>query len=161
MRAEADYRDLSFWHASLPGALGPRPALQTETRCDVAIVGAGYTGLWTAWYLRQLEPSLAVTIVEAETAGFGASGRNGGWCSAWLSGIEHWLDDPAQRDGAIRLQRLMFQTVRDVGAVAAREALDCHYERAGALQIAVNYAQVERLEQELRYVRELGFDDAD
>jgi glycine/D-amino acid oxidase-like deaminating enzyme len=161
VETDADYRKLSFWHATLPGALEPRPALQAETRCDVLIVGAGYTGLWTAWYLKQLEPTLAVTIVEAETAGFGASGRNGGWCSAWLSGIEYWLDDPARRDGAIRLQRLMFQTVRDVGAVAAKEALDCHYERAGALQIAVNPAQVERLEQELHYVREFGFDDTD
>jgi glycine/D-amino acid oxidase-like deaminating enzyme len=159
--AEADYRGLSFWHESLPGAVEPRPALQAETRCDVVVVGAGYTGLWTAWYLKQLEPSLAVTIIEAETAGFGASGRNGGWCSAWLSGIEHWLDDPAQREGAIRLQKLMFRTVRDVGAVAAGEALDCHYERSGALQIAVNPAQLERLEQELRYLRELGFDDGD
>jgi glycine/D-amino acid oxidase-like deaminating enzyme len=159
--AEAGYRDLSFWHASLPGALEPRPALHGETRCDVAIVGAGYTGLWTAWYLKQIDPSLAVTIIEAETTGYGASGRNGGWCSAWLSGIEHWLDDPARREGAIRLQRLMFQTVRDVGAVAAEEALDCHYERSGALQIAVNPAQVQRLEQELAYVHEFGFDDAD
>lgn len=161
MSAAADDRDLSFWHDSLPGALAARPALQGETRCDVLIVGAGYTGLWTAWYLKQLEPTLAVVLLEAETAGFGASGRNGGWCSAWLSGIEHWLDDPAQREGAIRLQRLMFQTVRDVGTVAAAQALDCHYERAGALQIAVNPAQLERLEQELRYLREFGFDDAD
>jgi glycine/D-amino acid oxidase-like deaminating enzyme len=161
VKAEANSRDLSVWHDSLPDALEARPSLQGEMRCDVAIVGAGYTGLWTAWYLRQLEPSLAVTIVEAESAGFGASGRNGGWCSAWLSGIEHWLDDPAQREAAIRLQKLMFQTVREVGAVAASEALDCHYDRSGALQIAVNPAQVERLEQELRYVRGLGFDDAD
>jgi glycine/D-amino acid oxidase-like deaminating enzyme len=135
--------------------------LQGETRCDVAIVGAGYTGLWTAWYLKQNDPSLAIAIVEAETAGFGASGRNGGWCSAWLSGIERWLDDPARREGAIRLQQLMFRTVREVGEVAAAAALDCHYERAGALQIAVNPAQVGRLEGELAYVRALGFDDAD
>jgi glycine/D-amino acid oxidase-like deaminating enzyme len=159
--AESDYRGLSFWHENLPGLLEARPALLAETRCDVAIVGAGYTGLWTAWYLKQLEPSLAVTIIEAETAGYGASGRNGGWCSAWLSGIEHWLDDPARREGAIRLQKLMFQTVREIGEVTAGEALDCHYERSGALQIAVNSAQLERLEQELHYVRGLGFDDAD
>lgn len=153
----AAHRELSFWHDTLPGTLRARPALSAETRADVAIVGAGYTGLWTAWYLKQLEPSLAVTIMEAETAGFGASGRNGGWCSAWLSGIEHWLDDPVHREGAIRLQRLMFQAVRDIGEIAGREALDCHFERSGALQIAVNPFQLERLRQELVYVRDLGF----
>ena len=61
----------------------------------MAIIGAGYTGLWAAWYLKQMEPGLEIVILEAEIAGFGASGRNGGWCSAFLSGIDHWLDDPA------------------------------------------------------------------
>ena len=155
------WRDLSFWHDSLPGELSPRPALQGELRCDVAIVGAGYTGLWTAWHLRQIEPALDIAILEAETASFGASGRNGGWCSAWLSGIEHWLDDPATREGAIRLQRLMFDTVRDVGRVTERNSIDCHYERAGALEIAVNPAQFERLRAERDRLRGFGFGDED
>ena len=155
------YRQLSFWHDSLPGPLAPRPPLQGARRADVAIVGAGYTGLWTAWYLRRLDPSLDIALVEAETAGYGASGRNGGWCSAWLSGIEHWLDDPALRASAVRLQRLMFQAVEEVGNVCAAEGIDCHYERSGALTVAVNEAQRQRLAAELRYVRDLGFDDGD
>lgn len=154
-------RELSFWHDSLAGALQPRPALGAETRSDIAIVGAGYTGLWAAWYLKRLEPSLRIAMVEADIAGYGAAGRNGGWCSAWLSGIERWLDDPARRAGAIRLQKLMFQTVHDIGETTGREGIDCHYERAGALQIAVNPAQFERLEAELRYIRELGFGESD
>jgi len=127
-------RALSFWHDSLAGALPARPALGAEARADVAIVGAGYTGLWAAWYLKRLEPSLRIAVVEADSAGYGASGRNGGWCSAWLSGIESWLDDPDRRAGAIRLQKLMFQAVRDIGETTGREDIDCHYERAGALQ---------------------------
>jgi glycine/D-amino acid oxidase-like deaminating enzyme len=99
--------------------------------------------------------------VEAETAGFGASGRNGGWCSAWLSGIDHWLEQPASRESAIRLQRQMFRTVKDIGELCAAERIDCHYERAGALIYAVNDVQLRRLELELRQVRELGFGDSD
>lgn len=155
------YASLSFWHDSLGEALTPRPPLQGERSVDVAIVGAGYTGLWTAWYLSQLEPSLDIAIVEAEIAGFGASGRNGGWCSAWLSGIEHWLDQPSSRDAAVRLQRQMFRTVTDIGALCSEQNIDCHYERAGALVFAVNDIQLRRLREELRYVRALGFDEAD
>jgi glycine/D-amino acid oxidase-like deaminating enzyme len=155
------WRDLSFWHDSLPGELIPRPALQGDLRCDVAIVGAGYTGLWTAWYLKELEPSLDIAILEAEITGFGASGRNGGWCSAYLSGIDRWLDDPVQREAAIRLQRLMFGTVQEVGRIAERNAIDCHFDRSGALEIAVNPAQLERLQTELEHLRGLGFSDRD
>ena len=70
------YRPITAWrHAQqLPG----------DVTADVAIVGAGYTGLWTAYYLKQIDPSLRVVVVEAEFAGFGASGRNGGWLSALL-----------------------------------------------------------------------------
>jgi glycine/D-amino acid oxidase-like deaminating enzyme len=155
------YRGLSFWHDSLPGEQLPRPPLDGDVRCDVAIVGAGYTGLWTAWYLKQVEPSLDIAILEAEIAGFGASGRNGGWCSAYLSGIDRWLDDPAQRDAAIRLQRLMFGTVRDIGQVIERNSIDCHYDRSGALGIAVNPAQLGRLQAELENLRNLGFGGED
>ena len=62
------YRSLSFWHDSHPGSLEPRPALDSERQVDVAIVGGGYTGLWTAYYLKTLEPGLRVAIAEAEIA---------------------------------------------------------------------------------------------
>ncbi len=79
-------RDLSYWHHSLPveDTLTPRPPLPGDGDADVAIVGGGFTGLWTARYLRRLDPTLRITIIESEVAGFGASGRNGGWCSALL-----------------------------------------------------------------------------
>jgi glycine/D-amino acid oxidase-like deaminating enzyme len=98
---ESEFRQLSFWQDSVPGSLAPRPALREDITADVAIVGAGYTGLWTAYYLKQIDPALKIVILEAEIAGFGASGRNGGWCSAYLSGIDYWLDDPASRAGAV------------------------------------------------------------
>ena len=79
-------RAVSFWLDSLPAdhSLATRQQLPGDVTADVAIVGAGYTGLWTAYYLKQIDPSLRVVVVEAEFAGFGASGRNGGWLSALL-----------------------------------------------------------------------------
>jgi len=159
--ADSAYRSLSFWHDTAPGSLEPRPSLQGQVEVDVAIVGGGYTGLWTAYYLRQLDPSLDIAILEAEIAGFGASGRNGGWCAGYLSGIDQWLDDPAQQEGALRLQRLMFDTVREVGQVARTESIDCHFEQSGALEFAVIPAQMQRLLIEMDHVRNLGFEETD
>ena len=155
------YRGLSFWHDSTPGELQPRPALAGTVRADVAIVGAGYTGLWAAYYLKRLDPGLNIVVLEAEIAGFGASGRNGGWCSAYLSGIDDWYEQAEQRDSAIRLQRLMFDSVAEVGEVARREGIDCHFEQAGTLEIAVNGGQLKRARQALEQARKLGFGDSD
>lgn len=76
------YADLSLWHATLDEPLDPRPSLPGDTDADVVVVGAGLTGLWTAYYLARADPTLRVVVLEQEIAGFGASGRNGGWCSA-------------------------------------------------------------------------------
>jgi glycine/D-amino acid oxidase-like deaminating enzyme len=155
------YRSLSFWHDSAPGDLQPRPALAGTVQADVAIVGAGYTGLWTAYYLKKLDPGMDIAIVEAEIAGYGASGRNGGWCSAYLSGIDDWYEQAESRESAIRLQRLMFDSVAEVGEVARREGIDCHFEQAGTLEISVNRGQLERARKALEQARELGFGDDD
>lgn len=152
---------LSLWHDSIPACLDHGPSLETDTTTDVVIVGAGYTGLWTAYYLKKNNPALDITILEAETAGFGASGRNGGWCSAYLSGIDQWLDNPAQRDGGTRLQRLMFDTIPEIGRVTREESIDCHFEQSGALEIAVIPQQLERIGVELEHLRSLGFDEDD
>ncbi len=75
-----DYRNRSLWLDGFPGSLDPRPSLDGDSTVDVAIVGGGYTGLWTAYYLLQLDPTLRILVIEKEIVGFGASGRNGGWC---------------------------------------------------------------------------------
>src|SRR2546430_11200053 len=75
-----------FWWRSLGGPPPPREPLRGPTEVDVAIVGAGYTGLWTAYYLKRAQPSLRVAVLEGERAGFGASGRNGGSGSGFFSG---------------------------------------------------------------------------
>jgi glycine/D-amino acid oxidase-like deaminating enzyme len=160
-QGDLNYRQQSFWLDSIPESLEPRPRLEQDVEADVAIVGAGYTGLWTAWYLKQHDPRLNIVVLESEIAGFGASGRNGGWCSSFLSGIDKWLDDPQHREGAIRLQRQMFDAVAEVGRVAERESIDCHFEQAGALEMAVRPGQMPRLREELEYVQGLGFGDED
>ena len=124
---DRDYRKLSYWHDSVPGSLSPRSKLENDLEVDIAIAGAGYTGLWTAYYLKQLKPTLSIAIIESEIAGFGASGRNGGWCSSYLSGIENLLIDPGTTDAAIHLQRMLFDTVKEVGRVAKLESVDCHF----------------------------------
>jgi glycine/D-amino acid oxidase-like deaminating enzyme len=158
---EQEYRKLSYWHDSAPGSLEPRPSLENDVEADIVIVGAGFTGLWTAYYLKQIDPSLNITILEAEIAGFGASGRNGGWCAAYLSGIDEWLDDPVHREGAVRLQKLMFETVAEIGRVTRQESIDCHFEQSGALEIAVIPPQLSRLREELDHRRSFGFGEED
>ncbi|MBW2691887.1 MAG: FAD-dependent oxidoreductase, partial [Deltaproteobacteria bacterium] len=76
------YRSISYWFDSLGAEPDLRPPLPGDLDVDVAIVGGGFTGLWTAYYLMLADPSCRVAVIERETAGFGASGRNGGWCMA-------------------------------------------------------------------------------
>lgn len=127
---------VSLWFDELPGGVAPRPALDDDGEVDVAIAGAGFSGLWTAYYLARLRPSLRIAIVEAEVAGWGASGRNGGWCTSDVAGIGGLLAAPETRAGAVGLQRAMFETVDEVGRVCAAESIDCGYHKGGALHVA-------------------------
>ena len=156
-----EYRGLSLWHATAPGSLEPRPPLERDAQVDVAIVGAGYTGLWTAYYLASLEPGIRVAIVEAEIAGFGASGRNGGWCLGTLAGGETLLADPTRREAAERLQRALFDAVDEVGRVCGQEAIDCHYAKGGYVCVATAEAHREQLLRDLERWRSLGFGERD
>ncbi len=155
------YRKLSYWHDSVPGPLLPRSNLENDIEVDIAIAGAGYTGLWTAYYLKQLKPTLSIAIIESEIAGFGASGRNGGWCSAYLSGLEKTLAQPANADAAIRLQRLLFDTVKEVGRVTELESIDCHFDQSGQVEAAILPAQLLRVREHVDFMHGLGFDEQD
>jgi len=155
------YRKLSFWHDSVPGALLPRLGLENNIEVDIAIAGAGYTGLWTAYYLKRLQPTLSIAIIESEIAGFGASGRNGGWCSAYLSGMEKALAQPALADAAIRLQRLLFDSVKEVGRVTALESIECHFDQSGQVEAAILPAQLQRVREHVDFMHGLGFGEQD
>ena len=155
------YRSLSFWHDSTTDPLEPRPALRGDTNADVAIVGAGYTGLWTAYYLKRAQPDLRVIVIEAEIAGYGASGRNGGWCAGEIAGNRERLRKAHGREAVIALYREMFRTVDEVGKAAADEGIDCDFQKGGILTFATNEAQVASLRRTLADERDWGFDEAD
>jgi glycine/D-amino acid oxidase-like deaminating enzyme len=157
----SDLRGLSFWWDSLGGAPLPRPHLAGDLDVDVAIVGAGYTGLWTAYYLTRADPSLQVAVVEAQVAGFGASGRNGGWCSALFPASIDTVARTSSRAAAIAMQHAMHDTVDEVGRVAAAEGLAIDWAKGGTLGLARTPAQLQRAREEIAHWRSWGFAAAD
>jgi len=160
MSAE-NFRSPSFWHSTLGAPIVPRAPLDGDAQFDVAIVGGGYTGLWTAYYLNQREPGCRIAIVEAEVAGFGASGRNGGWCAYYFSGIDALLADPGKRQSALALQRAMFDAVDEVGRVSKAAGIDCDYAKGGALIAGRTPPDLERLREEHDEMLALGFAEED
>ena len=142
-----DYRSLSMWHATLPSddTLAPRPPLPGDIDVDVAIVGAGYTGLWTAHYLLEADPTIRIAIIERDIAGFGASGRNGGWASAILPMSAGSIAKDHGSDAALQMQRAMNDTVDEVGRASAALDIDCHYAKGGNIEFARNQAQLARM----------------
>jgi len=161
MVAAEPYRSLSFWHDTVPGSLAPGDPLPGDMEADVVIVGAGFTGMWTAYYLAKRDPSLNIVMCEREIAGFGASGRNGGWCSALFPASLGKLTRMADRESAIAMQRAMHATVDEVGTVAAAEGIDCHWAKGGTVMLARTPVQLERAREEVQEAREFGFGEED
>ncbi|MCS3840742.1 glycine/D-amino acid oxidase-like deaminating enzyme [Pseudomonas sp. JAI111] len=136
------WRTISLWMDQLDEPLLARPALERDLDVDVAIIGAGYTGLWTAYYLKRLAPSLDIAIVEAQTAGFGASGRNGGWLMGNLLGEDRLLAGlPAEQRRASF--DLLHEIPDEVEVVIEREGIDCDYLKGGVLYCAARYPEQE------------------
>ncbi|MET9427437.1 FAD-dependent oxidoreductase [Streptomyces sp. NPDC003036] len=134
---------ISFWYAQ-EGTPAPREPLPGDTTADVCIVGGGYTGLWTAYYLKKAVPFLNITVLEAKFCGYGASGRNGGWLYNGIAGRARY----AKRHGheaAVRLQRAMNDTVAEVVKVAGEEGIDADIHQGGVLEVAHTPAQLARL----------------
>ncbi|MFC0863114.1 NAD(P)/FAD-dependent oxidoreductase [Sphaerimonospora cavernae] len=152
--------EVSFWYRSL-GVPEPGEPLDGDLQADVAIVGAGYTGLWTAYYLKKAEPHLRVVVLEKEFAGFGASGRNGGWLTGALAGSPERYAKTHSPDAAKRLQRAMFEAIDEVIRVAAAEDIEADIVKGGLLTVARSTAQDVRLREELNYQRQWGWTEAD
>ena len=131
-----DYASTSYWLETCGDDLTPRPALSGSADVDVAILGAGYSGLWTAYYLQARDPSLKIALVDKEIAGFGASGRNGSWCSCHFPTSLEALAKHHGRDSAVAMYRAMAGAVDEVGRVAAAEGLDIHFAKGGAMTVA-------------------------
>ncbi|WP_320778989.1 FAD-dependent oxidoreductase [Streptomyces sp. CRN 30] len=134
---------ISFWYAD-DGLPAIREPLAGDTTADVAIVGGGYTGLWTAYYLKRAAPFLRITVLERKFCGYGASGRNGGWLYNGVAGRDRYAALHG-RDAAVRLQRAMNDTVDEVIRVAAAEGIDADVHKGGVLEVARTPAQFARL----------------
>ena len=154
------YRGLSLWHDTIDD-IEPRPSLGADTEVDVAIVGAGYTGLWTAYHLVAADPTIRVAVIEKEVAGFGASGRNGGWCSALFPASLKRMAAERGRDAAVRMQHRLQEAVAEIGQIADAVGIDCHFDQGGYLSVARNPAQLERIREEAADHRAWGFGDED
>ncbi len=152
---------LSFWFDSPQEPVVPRPALDGDLEVDVAIVGGGYTGLWTAYYLHDADPRLAVAIVEREFCGYGASGRNGGWCSGKLAAPWSRIAKSSGLEATASLRAAMKATVDEVGAVAEKEGIACNFAKGGTVDVARNEVQLARARAEVDAARAAGVGEED
>jgi glycine/D-amino acid oxidase-like deaminating enzyme len=154
--------DVSYWWRARGGFPARRPSLPGSLAADVCIVGAGFTGLWTAYYLKQAQPALRVVVLEAAFAGFGASGRNGGWLTSALPGSrDRYARGPGGREAVLELQRQLRETVDEVTRVCAAEGIDADLVKGGELTVATTPAQLGRLRQELLADRDWGLGEQD
>jgi glycine/D-amino acid oxidase-like deaminating enzyme len=153
------YANYSFWLETCGDDLTPRPALQRSTEVDVAILGAGYSGLWTAYYLLRQSPGLRVAVVEKEIAGFGASGRNGGWCSPKFPVTPAMLQQRYGREAARALLLAMYETVDEVCKVCAEESIAAQFHKGGALTLARGEHQLPAIRAARAVYEQLGLGD--
>ncbi|MEI5582709.1 MULTISPECIES: NAD(P)/FAD-dependent oxidoreductase [unclassified Agromyces] len=137
---QATYREASFWLDDLAvrglDDLRPRTALRADARFDVCLIGGGLTALWTAYALVAADPGLRIAVLEREIAGFGASGRNGGWCSALFPRSAASLERLHGREAAVAMRRAMIDTVDEVGRVVGAEGIDCDFDQGGTVLFA-------------------------
>lgn len=158
-RAVSDYAALSYWFETCGDDLEPRPPLDGTTSADVAILGGGYTGLWTAYYLLRLEPGLRVVILEREICGFGASGRNGAWCAPGLNISLARLEKLHGYAAAKQTYAAVSDAVEEVGRVAQAEALDIDWRQGGELIVARGPHETPALEARQRELERFGLAD--
>lgn len=150
---------MSLWLDTAPDRPAPQVGLDGRGQADVVIIGAGFTGLWTAYYLSEFAPERSVLIIEAEHVGYGASGRNGGWCTTEMPTL---LANLVRRYGpmaAMRFYRAAGRSLDEIEKVLSTEGIDASWQRDGSLYVARNEPQRRRLLawQDMR--RRLGIND--
>lgn len=136
------------------------PEITSSQSYDVVIVGAGYSGLWTAHHLLHLNPSLSIAILDARQPGFGASGRNGGWCSAFSPMSLEAVASHSNKQSAIDLQNALVASVDEIGTHIAKSHIECGWHKGGTLSFASNHLQVAKIRESIAMSRNFGFDDS-
>ncbi|HEX6968041.1 MAG TPA: FAD-dependent oxidoreductase [Micromonosporaceae bacterium] len=154
--ALADAAPRPYW-LDRPQRPDPLPPLLGPESADLAVIGGGYAGLWTALLAKEADPDRDVVLVEAATCGWAASGRNGGFCAASLT---HGLANGLARfpDEIDVLERLGRQNLAEIAATVERYGIDCDFERTGELSVAVEPYQVAELAEAAAQAREFGHD---
>lgn len=147
--------DVSFWYADI-GLPYRRAALAGDTTADVAIIGAGYTGLWTAYYLKRANPTLNVLVIEKEFAGYGASGRNGGWLTGGFAWTHRRYLETSSEHAVRAMVEAMNGTVDEVIRVAEAEGIEADIHRTDELMVATKPAQLGRMQSEIAHRRHWG-----
>jgi glycine/D-amino acid oxidase-like deaminating enzyme len=163
LRALAEAEPVPYWlDTSVPANVGrpqPTASLVGPATCDLAVIGGGYSGLWTALMAKERDPSLDVVLLEADRIGGAASGRNGGFCAASIThglgnGLERWPEEIAV------LERLGHQNLDGIEKTVARYGIGCDFERTGEMRVATEQWQLDGLRQEADAAAALGQEPA-
>lgn len=152
---------LGFWLEACGDDLTPRASLPGDAKVDVAIVGGGFSGLWNAYYLAKADPGLRIAVLERRVAGFGASGRNGGWASAELTVPPPVVAARFGTDAARAMAAALQDAVREIGRVCETEGIDAHLAHGGSLKVATSPLEADRLRAELEALAALAVREDD
>ena len=152
----------SFWLDSTRALSSERPRLEGDINADVVIVGGGYTGLWTAYWLKKNDPALDVVVLEQEYVGFGASGRNGGWITGKTVGLrKNLVSDTCSREAVLEMERVCHSAVFEIDDLMKSENKDIDSCRGGWMQIARTEAELERLKRHVDADRAWGVTESE
>ena len=156
VHALSESNQFPVWVEENPEKIARRKSLSGDKSVDVTIVGGGFSGLWTAYYLLKNCPTLRVMIIEKQYCGFGASGRNGGWCKGSVAGSPHRYAKYSSPELVNKLQRAMFDAVDEVGHVVKKESINCGFNKNGLVRLARNRPQAQRQFDEVKRAKSMG-----
>lgn len=154
-----NYKKVSFWLETCGDDLTPRRSLNANHEVDTLVIGGGFTGLWTAWALKRKDADRRIAVVERDIAGFGASGRNGGWASALFPVSHATIAKRFGKDAPKRVATNLVAGLDDFEAALTETKIYAHYQRSGELALAMNGAQAEAVEEEIKEAERFGITD--